>query len=44
MQIKPIDYTKYAHKPDPVVFKKHTENVKVKKIEETKKSGMNFLA
>jgi len=43
MQISKIDYSKYAHKPDPIVFGKITQNIKpVTIVEKTNKKGLDL--
>jgi len=43
MQITKIDYSKYAHKPDPIVFRKITKNITpVVKIEKLNTKGLDL--
>lgn len=43
MQINKIDYSKYAHKPDPIVFGKRNQNIKpVTKVEKPKNKGLDL--
>ena len=43
MQVNQVDYTKYAHKPDPIVFTKKTQNIKpIIKVEKPKNKGLDL--
>ena len=43
MQVNKINYSLYAHKPDPIVFGKINKNIKpVTKVEKPNKKGLDL--
>ena len=43
MQITKIDHSRYAHKPDPIVFRKENKNIKpVSIVEKPKNKGLDL--